>query len=54
MASLVKVPQLRDYLMGEFLDSDIAATLKQELKEGDIAILMGAGNVNTIAKLLVD
>ena len=33
---------------------DIAATLKQELKKGDMAILMGAGNVNTIAALLVE
>lgn len=32
MASLVKVPQLRDYLMGEFLDSDIAATLKRNIQ----------------------
>ena len=33
---------------------DIAATLKQELKPGDMAILMGAGNVNTIAALIVE
>ncbi|MBQ7035152.1 MAG: UDP-N-acetylmuramate--L-alanine ligase [Clostridia bacterium] len=33
---------------------DIAATLKQELKKGDIAILMGAGNVNQIAGLLTE
>jgi len=33
---------------------DIAATLKQELQKGDMAILMGAGNVNTIAKILVE
>ena len=33
---------------------DIAATLKDELKPGDMAILMGAGNVNTIAALLVE
>ncbi len=33
---------------------DIAATLKKELNESDIAILMGAGNVNTIASLLIE
>ena len=33
---------------------DIAETLKNELVDGDIAILMGAGNVNQIAGLLTE
>ncbi len=32
---------------------DIAEMLRNTLKEGDIAILMGAGNVNNIAKFLI-
>ncbi len=32
MAPLTKAPQFRDYLMGEFLDSDIAATLKRNMQ----------------------
>ncbi len=32
---------------------DIADHLRSTLKKGDIAILMGAGNVNTIAELLI-
>lgn len=53
----VNILSLRDLIPGARYISkfeDIAATLKQELKAGDIAILMGAGNVNTIAKILVD
>ncbi len=53
----VNILELRDRIPGARYISkfeDIAATLKQELKKGDMAILMGAGNVNTIAKLLVD
>ncbi len=53
----VNILDLRDRIPGARYISkfeDIAATLKQELKKGDMAILMGAGNVNTIAKILVD
>lgn len=53
----VNILDLRDRIPGARYISkfeDIAATLKQELQPGDIAILMGAGNVNTIAKILVD
>jgi UDP-N-acetylmuramate--alanine ligase len=53
----VNVLTLRDRIEGARYISkfeDIAATLKNELQPGDIAILMGAGNVNTIAKILVD
>lgn len=53
----VNILSLRDQIPGARYISkfeDIAATLKQELKEGDIAILMGAGNVNTIAGILVE
>ena len=53
----VNILELRDRIPGARYISkfvDIAATLKQELKKGDMAILMGAGNVNTIAKILVD
>lgn len=32
MAPLTKAPQFRDYLMGEFLDSDITATLKRNMQ----------------------
>ena len=32
MAPLTKAPQFRDYLMGEFLDSDIAAILKRNMQ----------------------
>ena len=32
MAPFTKAPQFRDYLMGEFLDSDIAATLKRNMQ----------------------
>ncbi len=53
----VNILDLRDRISGAHYISkfeDIAATLKQELKKGDMAILMGAGNVNIIAKILVD
>ena len=33
--------------------TDIAAYLREVLQKGDIAILMGAGNVNTIAEILI-
>lgn len=32
MTPRMKVPQLRDYLMGEFLDSDIATTLRRNMQ----------------------
>jgi UDP-N-acetylmuramate--alanine ligase len=53
----VNILDLRDRIPGARYISkfeDIAATLKQELKPGDMAILMGAGNVNTIAALIVE
>lgn len=53
----VNILDLRERIPGARYISkfeDIAETLKQELKPGDMAILMGAGNVNTIAKLLVE
>lgn len=53
----VNILDLRDRIPGARYISkfeDIAETLKKELKKGDMAILMGAGNVNTIAKILVD
>ncbi len=53
----VNILDLRDRIPGARYISkfeDIADTLKKELKKGDMAILMGAGNVNTIAKILVD
>lgn len=53
----VNILDLRDRIPGARYISkfeDIAATLKKELKKGDMAILMGAGNVNTIASLLVE
>lgn len=33
---------------------DIATTLKAEIRKGDMVILMGAGNVNHIADILID
>lgn len=53
----VNILDLRDRIPGARYISkfqDIAATLKQELKKGDMVILMGAGNVNTISEILVD
>lgn len=52
----VNILNLRDQIQGARYISkfeDIAKTLKNELQQGDIAILMGAGNVNQIASLLI-
>ncbi|MBQ8599791.1 MAG: UDP-N-acetylmuramate--L-alanine ligase [Clostridia bacterium] len=53
----VNILTLRDKIPGAVYISqfeNIASYLKEHLREGDFAILMGAGNVNTIAKILVD
>ncbi|MBQ7090359.1 MAG: UDP-N-acetylmuramate--L-alanine ligase, partial [Clostridia bacterium] len=52
----VNILTLRDKIPGaQYISKfeDIAKTLQTVLKEGDIAILMGAGNVNSIAELLI-
>ncbi len=53
----VNIVDLRNKIDGAIYISrfeDIAAYLKENLTEGDFGILMGAGNVNTIAKLVVE
>lgn len=53
----VNILTLRDKIPGAIYISqfeNIASYLKENLQKGDMAILMGAGNVNTIAKILVD
>ncbi len=53
----VNILDLRNRIPGSRYISkfdEIAATLKKELQKGDMVILMGAGNVNQIAQILVD
>ncbi len=53
----VNILSLRDKIPGAIYISrfeDIADYLKENLQEGDFGILMGAGNVNTIAKSVVE
>lgn len=53
----VNILTLRDKIPNAIYISgfeDIAAYLKDTVQKGDFAILMGAGNVNTIAKLIVE
>ncbi len=53
----VNIVDLKNAIPGAIYISkfeDIAEYLKKELKPGDMAILMGAGNVNTIAELVVE
>ena len=53
----VNVLALRDKIPGALYISkfeEIAAYLKSTLKPGDMAVLMGAGNVNEIAPLILD
>jgi len=53
----VNILTLRDKIPGAIYISqfeNIAAYLKENLQEGDFGILMGAGNVNTIAQLVVE
>lgn len=53
----VNILDLRDKVPGARYISkfeDIAETLKKELKKGDMAIMMGAGNVNRICDLLTE
>ncbi len=53
----VNIVDLKNAIPGAIYISkfeDIAEYLKKELTSGDMAILMGAGNVNTIAELVVE
>ena len=53
----VSILTLRDKIPGSVYISSfdkIAAYLKENLKEGDFAILMGAGNVNMIQQYIVE
>lgn len=52
----VNILELRDQIPGALYISkfaNIADYLKQELKPGDMGILMGAGNVNQVAKIIL-